>query len=147
MTYYCNNTTVKRSIIFVTEEGSGVEGSGDLGDEDIIIPLTRPTEGANAATGALDKHTKMDKVILDKENVTIKGVTTDDEDMLSKKTNPVVTTTPLPSSVEPLLEEIDEKETEDGDFTFTDWFGLLGDDPNAGGSNVGNKLSEYYVFM
>ena len=132
-------------MYFITEEGSGEEGSGDLLDDDVIIPLTRTTGSVDKSIDALDNQTKKDAVILSKENVTIKGVTgtTDDEDMLSKKTkSALTTTTPLPTSMESLLEESGEKDTNNDGFVFTDWFGILGDDPMVGKSS-GNKLSEF----
>ena len=119
------------------------EGSGDLLDTDVLIPKTRITESVDKSHIAFNE-TKKDVVILSKENVTIKGVTrtTDDEDILSKKPKPELTTTAMPTSTEPLFEDLSPNDTEDDDFTFTDWFGLLGDDPMAGGSSK-NKLSEF----
>ena len=132
-------------MYFITEEGSGEEGSGNLFDDDVIIPLTRTTGSVDKSIDALDNQTKKDAVILSKENVTITGVTgtTDDEDMLTKKTkSALTTTTPLPTSMEPLLEESGENDTDNDGFVFTDWFGILGDDPMAGKSSE-NKLSEF----
>lgn len=58
---------------------------------------------------------------------------TDDEDILSKQAKPQISKTV--TSSETTAESIAEEDTEEDGFTFTDFFGFLGDDPLAGDSN------------
>ena len=59
--------------------------------------------------------------------------TFDDEDLFtnSKKLELKTTTVAPVIVIENKTEEILEEGTEDEEFTFTDWFGILGDDPNV----------------
>ena len=79
-----------------------------------------------------------------KGNITKAGVTrlTDDEDMVATKVVPETTTVPTMTSTTPLSENVPEEVSEeDDDFTFTDWFGLLSDEPVPGHGHFNDDVN------
>ena len=101
---------------------------------DVEIPMVAtPEKGdmhihtSNVTTGG--------KLSIEKGGVLNADVTrtSDDEDLFTTtKKSELKTTTVAPVIViENKTEEILEEGTEDEEFTFTDWFGILGDDPKV----------------